>query len=227
MSCAQATNPAEVPQQMTDVALFPIPGAVSFPGVPRTLHVFEPRYRQMVKHCIDHSLPIGVCHTRKVISASEPGQNREQALNNNQSTYQPEQVLSAGPVELLQQLEDGRMLIRVSPNQRMQIEEEKQTLPFSIWSCRDMPDQAVAQSQRETLQQSKAKILQRLLVIGHDYPEIKATLTSDYWQQMPPEEFSFAVTGMMSMPPELAQALLEQTDPQQRLDDILDMINGI
>ena len=29
------------------------------------------------------------------------------------------------------------------------------------------------------------------------------------------------------MPAELAQALLEQTDPQQRLENILEMINGI
>ena len=95
---------------MTDVALFPIPGAVSFPGVPRALHVFEPRYRQMVEYCID---------------------------------------------------------------------------------------------------------------------EQKATLSGDCWQTMSAEEFSFALTGMIGMPAEIAQALLEQTDPQQRLNDILEMINGI
>ena len=44
---------------------------------------------------------------------------------------------------------------------------------------------------------------------------------------MSAEEFSFALTGMIGMPAEIAQALLEQTDPQQRLDDILEMINGI
>ncbi|MEJ2533577.1 MAG: LON peptidase substrate-binding domain-containing protein, partial [Halioglobus sp.] len=94
---------------MTDVALFPIPGAVSFPGVPRALHVFEPRYRQMVRYCVERELPVGVCHTRKVIRANKPGQTREEALSKNQSTYQPEQVLSAGPVEVLQELEDGRL----------------------------------------------------------------------------------------------------------------------
>ncbi len=212
---------------MTDVALFPIPGAVSFPGVPRALHVFEPRYRQMVKYCIDEQLPIGVCHTRKLIHANDTGQTREEALNNNQSTYQPEQVLSAGPVELLQELDDGRMLIQVKPDRRLKLAAEKQTLPFSIWKCEDLPDKPVEESQREALSQTKAKILQRLLVLSHEYPDIKDTLGGDYWQTMSAEEFSFAVTGMIGMPAEIAQALLEQTDPQQRLDDILEMINGI
>ena len=212
---------------MTDVALFPIPGAVSFPGVPRALHVFEPRYRQMVKYCTQRGLPVGVCHTRKVIRANKPGQTREEVLSKNQSTYQPEQVLSAGPFEVLQELEDGRLLIRVDPDRRLKLGVEKQALPFSIWSCEEFPDQPVENNQRDALSQSKAKILQRLLVLSHEYPAIQSTLTGDYWQTMAPEKFSFAVTGMISMPAELAQALLEQTDPQQRLDDILEMINGI
>jgi hypothetical protein len=29
------------------------------------------------------------------------------------------------------------------------------------------------------------------------------------------------------MPPEMAQALLEQPEPQRRLDEVLEMINGI
>ena len=52
---------------MYQVALFPIPNSVSFPWVPCPLHVFEPRYRQMVRHCIDNSLMIGVCHTEKLV----------------------------------------------------------------------------------------------------------------------------------------------------------------
>jgi Lon protease-like protein len=31
------------------VALFPLPNAVLFPGVPLPLHIFEPRYREMVR----------------------------------------------------------------------------------------------------------------------------------------------------------------------------------
>ena len=81
--------------------------------------------------------------------------------------------------------------------------------------------------QRELLALAKAKILQRLMVLSHDFPEVKAVLSGDYWKRMPAEEFSFAVTGMISMPGDMAQALLEETAPQQRLDSILEMISGV
>jgi Lon protease-like protein len=32
------------------IPLFPLPNAVLFPGVPLPLHIFEPRYREMVRH---------------------------------------------------------------------------------------------------------------------------------------------------------------------------------
>ena len=212
---------------MQNVALFPIPGAVSFPGVPRSLHVFEPRYRQMVKHCLEQDVPIGVCHTRKVIRRGKADQSREETLNNNQSTYQPEEVLSAGPVELLEELPDGRLLIRVNPDTRLRLVQELQTLPFSIWACEDVPDEVGEEHDEEALEQGKAKILHRLLALTHDKPDIQSVLKGEFWQSMPAENFSFAVTGMLSIPPEMAQALLEQREPQRRLDNVLEMINGI
>jgi len=86
---------------MHDVALFPIPNSVNFPWVPCPLHVFEPRYRQMVRHCIDESMLMGVCHTEKVLHRNLREQTVEEALNSNQATYKPLGIFSAGPVQLL------------------------------------------------------------------------------------------------------------------------------
>ena len=38
--------------QPLEVALFPIPSLVAFPGTIVPLHVFEPRYRQMINDCV-------------------------------------------------------------------------------------------------------------------------------------------------------------------------------
>jgi len=46
--------------------LFPL-GLVLFPGEPVPLHIFEPRYREMVKVCLDEDCPFGI------IYASEEG----------------------------------------------------------------------------------------------------------------------------------------------------------
>jgi ATP-dependent Lon protease len=45
-------NPARIP-------LFPL-DIVLFPGQAVPLHIFEPRYRQMTRHCIDKQSPFGI-----------------------------------------------------------------------------------------------------------------------------------------------------------------------
>jgi Lon protease-like protein len=212
---------------MVDVALFPIPNSVNFPGVPCPLHVFEPRYRQMVRHCIDHSLLMGVCHTEKVVHQREREHTVEEALKSNQATYKPQGIFSAGPVQLLQELDDGRMLIQVNNEIRLQLGEEKQTLPFSIWACEELLDEALDDTGELVLRQSQAKILKRLLAITHDNEQAQEMLNSDYWQAMPAREFSFAAAGLLGMPTETSQALLEMTSAQARLDTVLEMINAV
>ena len=212
---------------MVDVALFPIPNSVTFPGVPCPLHVFEPRYRQMVQHCIDNDMLMGVCHTEKVVHSNARQQSVEEALSSNQNTYKPCTVFSAGPVKLMQTLDDGRLLIQVDTEVRLQLVEEKQTLPFSIWSCDELPDDSCDDDTLQAMEQTKAKILQRLLTITHDNEQVQVVLKGDYWQAMPALEFSFAVAGLIGMPGELGQQLLEMTDAHARLERVLEMLNGI
>jgi Lon protease-like protein len=212
---------------MIDVALFPIPNSVNFPGVPCPLHVFEPRYRQMVTHCIEHNMFMGVCHTEKVVHDKTSEQTVAEALNSNQSTYKPWDIFSAGPVELLEELDDGRLLIQVDTSVRLQLREEKQTLPFSIWACEELPDVACEGPALLELQQSQAKILTRLLALTHANEQAQEMLQSEFWQSMPATDFSFAVAGLLGMPADTAQHLLEMTDAQQRLTMVLDMINAM
>ena len=210
---------------MVDVALFPVPNSVNFPGVPCSLHVFEPRYRQMVRQCIDQNLLMGVCHTEKILHRKEREQTLEEALNSNQTTYKPRGIFSAGPVELLEELEDGRMLIQVNNEVRLQLGEEKQTLPFGIWACEELVDEALDETGELALNQSQSKILQRLLAVTHGNEDAQDMLNSVHWRSMPAQTFSFAVAGLLGMPPETSQALLEMTSAQMRLDTVLEMIN--
>ena len=211
---------------MMDAALFPIPNAVSFPGVPRPLHVFEPRYRQMVLHCIEADMPIGVCHTEKILHANQREQSLEEALHSNQSTYKPREIFSAGPVELLQELDDGRMLIQVDSDVRLRLVEERQTLPFSIWICEELLDDNCDHEGREAVAQCREKILQRLITLTHGNRELQAALKTGHWQTMPAPAFSFAVAGLLGLDANRAQQLLETTDTRYRLDQVLEIING-
>jgi Lon protease-like protein len=213
---------------MIEVALFPIPNAVNFPGVPTPLHVFEPRYRKMVKYCIDHNVMLGVCHTEKLVHANTREQTREEALNSNHSTYKPCAVFSAGKVELLEEMDDGRMAIMVNFEMRLQLRQERQTLPFNIWGCELYEDEPLEDDGLiGLLRQSYEKIMQRLLTISHDNNEAQTMLNGDHWQNMSPVEFSFLVNGLIGMPADNKQDLLEMRQPQKRLDAILELVNSI
>ncbi len=211
---------------MAKVALFPIPGSVTFPGIPCPLHVFEPRYRKMVHHCIESGMPMGVCHTQKVLHTTAQSQTLDEALSSNQSTYKPCEVFSAGPVALLQELDDGRLMIAVKTDARLTLGEEVQTLPFSIWRCEELRDEAPDSDVEPVLEQYKDKILNRLLALTHGQPEIQERLRSDHWQEMAAEPFSFAVSGSLGMKMALAQYLLETTDTLQRMETLLQLVNG-
>jgi len=49
---------------MYELALFPL-YTVLFPGMPLHLHIFEPRYRLMIKRCLERNQPFGVVLIRK------------------------------------------------------------------------------------------------------------------------------------------------------------------
>ena len=213
---------------MIEVALFPIPKSVNFPGVPMPLHVFEPRYRKMVRYCIDNDMMMGVCHTEKVVHAKTADQTQQEVLSNNQATYKPCAIFSAGTVALREELDDGRMAIMVNFEIRLKLQQERQTLPFNIWTCEPYEDEQLEdEALVGSLKQSHEKIMQRLLTFSQGNDEVQKMLAGEHWQNMPPVEFSFLVNGLLPMPAEIKQDLLEMRQPQQRLDAILEMVNSI
>jgi Lon protease-like protein len=213
---------------MIEVALFPIPNSVNFPGVPISLHVFEPRYRKMVKYCIDHNMMMGVCHTEKVVHAKTRDQTQEEVLSSNQSTYKPCVVFCAGKVELLEEMDDGRMVILVNFETRLKLQKERQTLPFNIWACKPYEDEPLEDENLVgSLKQIHEKIMQRLMTISYGNDEVQKILAKEHWQNMSPIEFSFLVNALIAMPAEIKQNLLEMRRPQERLEAILKMVNSI
>tara|TARA_B100000809_G_C15100752_1_gene516820 strand:+ start:1193 stop:1831 length:639 start_codon:yes stop_codon:yes gene_type:complete len=211
---------------MTKIAIFPIPDCVNFPGSVMPLHVFEPRYRDMVNYCLEHNVLLAVCHTQKVVKAVESKPNLDEALCSNQSTYKPYPVFSAGHCELLKTTDDGRMVLNVHMQHRYQLLHEVQSLPFIIAECEQVKDEAIEPQAQVKAKQTQEKILMRLLALTHAHQELQTRLKSDEWQLKSPEAFSFDVLGIMQFSPDDMQQLLEMSRPQQRLDEILVLMNN-
>ena len=198
----------------TQIALFPIPELVAFPGTVVPLHVFEPRYRAMVNDAVRDERMIGVCHTRKEIRPGKDGQSLEEALSSNQATYQPHEVFSAGLVEIVDTTSDGRIHANIMVEERYRIVSEVQTLPYRIVEAEIVEDEPETDGAVE----SQSKINDILIdLVSTQNPKVATLLRDPEWADQTPAEFSFKVFQFLRFDPDLMQDILESTKPTERL----------
>ena len=81
---------------MTRLSIFPLPGALLFPGMHLPLHVFEPRYRAMISDCMARDRRIGMI---------QPRQDGKDAGADRPALYD---VGCVGKVAEVEALDDGR-----------------------------------------------------------------------------------------------------------------------
>ncbi|MGH1441359.1 MAG: LON peptidase substrate-binding domain-containing protein [Cellvibrionaceae bacterium] len=210
---------------MYKVAVFPIPNCVTFPGTSFPLHVFEPRYRNMIQYCLENDSLLAIAHTQKVLREAKTDQAPAEVLQSNQATYKPYPIFSAGKCELLQTLDDGRLYLQVHMESRFQAIEEEQTLPFSIFCCEAYSDVPVETDQLKTTALLKDKVLNRLLALTASVSDIQMLLKSEEWSKKSVSDFSFSIFSLLQFNPELQQQVLEMQSVEGRLNYLLDMLN--
>lgn len=211
---------------MIEVALFPIPNVVAFPGTTVPLHVFEPRYRKLVHDCVETERLLGVCHVTKTIREAPAASSIEDALNSNQATYQPQKVFSAGRCEIIEELEDGRILAQIEMQQRFVIEHEVQSLPYRVVSCSQLADLEESENPGEN-QQLKERVHTVLVdIVGRQNPELAQELGSSAWLEKTAAEYSFEIFQILHFDPETMQHLLEMRSTGKRLITTLSLLSG-
>lgn len=108
------------PEHLARLPLFPLPRMVLFPNTVLPLHVFEPRYRELVRFCAARNWPLAVLQI-------EPGHEEEQA-------GRPPLVRTGGAGHLImkEERDDGRFDIVVQGLARVRILEERSSdeVPF-------------------------------------------------------------------------------------------------
>ncbi len=208
---------------LVEIALFPIPGCVCFPTTIMPLHVFEPRYRAMIKDSVRLGRRIGVSHTVKEISGAKRNQTKADILNTNQETYEAEKIFSAGFAEIEEVTADGRMGVKIKMDSRYESVEEIQTLPYRIDRCRLFKDQESNLTEAADL---KLKVLKRLQVqLASGSAEVRELFEPARWESFTPEDFSFRIFSVVRVETELSQALLEMRSPEARLKSLLRVLD--
>ncbi len=127
------------------ISLFPLPGAILFPGMQLPLHIFEPRYRALVSDALARDQMIGMI---------QPKDRKEV----------PElfAVGCLSRIAEVEALDDGRFNIIVEGIQRFQIVEELlASTPFrqveaELWQD-DESDEALSFAERAALEQESRR----------------------------------------------------------------------
>ena len=142
------------------IPLFPLQ-AVLFPGGFLPLYIFEPRYRTMIKFCLDHASEFGVVLIKEGKEAGE--------------TATPYEVGTAARILHVENLDDGCMNIITAGEYRFQILEIQEHLSYLTGRVRmlDDPDaeiEAVSESltaQTEELYKAYEALSSRLIFAWH------------------------------------------------------------
>ena len=191
------------------------------------LHVFEPRYRQLVHDCVENDRLVAVSHTLKTIHEPSRGQqSTEEALRSNQATYKPQQVFSAGRCEILETTPDGRLLATVIMTHRLTLISDVQSLPYRIVLCGVLNDrdQASWDEQTRALQSAIHQRLNELVAAVNE--DLAGELERSDWLALDPETYSYSIFQVLRFPADVMQSLLEIDSVTERLEALASLLDA-
>ena len=110
---------------MFNLALFPL-NTVLFPGMPLQLHIFEPRYRIMIRQCLDTNQPFGVVLIHQGLEAYGP-------------LATPVQMGCSARIITTDPLEGGRMNLTAVGDERFRILKLNYEQPFLVGEVESVP----------------------------------------------------------------------------------------
>lgn len=144
---------------MSLLALFPL-DVVLFPGALLPLHIFEPRYKEMIEECLEQKKPFGMVRANKEALA--------------------EIGCTAVIVNVIKKYDDGRLDIATEGKQRfeiMQLDQERSFLQGEVLFFDDEPSQ-VADADAQTVVQLHEQLFG---ILGQD-SQVERTLPSISFQ---------------------------------------------
>jgi Lon protease-like protein len=180
--------------------LFPL-DVVLYPDMPLPLHIFEPRYLEMVTYCRTHNMPFGV-----VLSP-------DRTLSDTQTLVS--QVGTTARIQQIDEGEDGRLDIIVAGETRFRIAEISSEQSYTtarvapFWE--HMTDPLLLKAPFDMVTGLFRTYLKSLFALTH------RTLST---LQLPlePENLSYAIASVLQIPLSEKQKLLEMTTTESRLN---------
>jgi len=185
--------------------LFPLPNVVLFPNVFLPLHIFEPRYREMVADALASDRMIGMVLLR-------PGWDRD--YEGRPAIYS---VGCSGVLTHNERLPDGRYNIVLRGIERFRILEEDHALDYRRAVVEPLHERALSRDERDAIRSHRTKLETMLApaIIGGD-AKIPAAMSD--------EDLVNALAQYLDLEPLEKQALLEQPGLRTRAESLIELL---
>jgi Lon protease-like protein len=177
------------------IALFQFPEAFGIPGHSVQLHVFEQRFKNLVKSCLQDRHWVGVCP----------------------SNLQANGVFGAGPMTILQELEDGRFRIEVKIKDRFTVVKKLQDIPFALVQCKAVIDEELSPDLNASLRKELNAICHKLII---DQPALLRKYVSSEESENEQKSFTgdlYRVLKWIALPSEDLQQIIECRSPETKM----------
>jgi uncharacterized protein len=187
--------------------LFPLPNVVLFPNVFLPLHIFEPRYREMVADVITGDRMIGMVLLR-------PGW--EQNYEGRPPVYP---IGCSGLITHVEQLSDGRYNIVLRGFERFRVVAEDHSRPYRRASLERLSEQPMDGNDRAAVRRQRAK-LETMLARARESKGADPKIPS----AMGDEDLVNALAQYLDLEPLEKQALLEHHSLRTRAESLVELL---
>jgi Lon protease-like protein len=184
--------------------LFPL-GSVLFPGALMPLHIFEPRYRLLIRRCIDRQRPFGIVLIRR---GSEVDPSAE-----------PYDVGTEAKIVAESALPDGRSYIVTRGERRFAVENLMPGVePYLVGRVRylDETEGDGALDRATTALDALGAYLLAVVAVTDDARGERAL--ADDLRGAPPRDLAYRIAGSLAVDAPQQQALLELETTSARLE---------
>lgn len=202
--------PSSLVEQLDRLAVFPLQSVVLFPHAVVPLHIFEPRYRQMVQHALENDTPIALA----MIADGETGELPDLAP-----------VAGVGRIIHHERLEDGRYNILLRGLMRVRLDHE---LPVdtlyrqmrAVALVDHVPDSTLAHDTAETIRRC-------VFSLAAIHAKVGGALVNLMQDVEPPGVLADVLSPVLFPDVNERQRLLEEQDVNWRLEKVLGRVTEL
>jgi uncharacterized protein len=191
--------------------LFPL-GAVLFPGALMPLHIFSPRYRLLIRRCMERQRPFGIVLIR---SGSEVG-----------AAAEPYEIGTEAKIVAESPLRDGRSYIVTRGERRFRVENLiADAEPYLVGRVRYLgePEGDSAADRASVAREALGAYLLAVVAVTEDARGERAL--ADELRDAPPSDLAYRIAGSLAVDAPQQQALLELETAAARLEEETRILN--